>query len=78
MYHVFSRCLRGDESESMMSNKPLEGKVALPFPKSRMQQLFVAPDLGFLFVVSSILVGQSEPRHSSILRPLERLDRCGI
>jgi hypothetical protein len=71
---VFGSCLHGDKGVAMLSNKPLEVKVALPLPLSRMQQLFVLFDLGFPFVVASILVGQSKPSISSILRPLEWFD----
>jgi hypothetical protein len=63
----------------MLSKKPLKGKVALPLPLSRVQQVFVAFDLGFLFVVASILVGQGKPSLSSILCPaLILFDQCSI
>jgi hypothetical protein len=46
----------------MLSNKPLEGEVALPFPLSCMQQLFLSFDLSIPFVVaSSMLARQSKP-----------------
>jgi hypothetical protein len=65
--------VHGDEGVTMLSNEPLEGKVALPLPFSRMQQLFMSFDLGLPFVFASILVRQGKPSVSSILRPLERL-----
>jgi hypothetical protein len=72
---MFSSCLHGDAGVAMQSNKPLEGGVALPFPLSCMQQLFVSFDLSFPFVVASMLARLSKPSFSSILPPLERFDR---
>jgi len=70
--------MHGDQGISMLSNKPLEGKVALPLPHSRMQQLFMVFDLSFPFVFASILAGQRKPSVSSILGSLVWFDQCGI
>jgi hypothetical protein len=64
---MFSSCLHGDKGIAMLSNKPLEGEVALLLLLSCMQQLFLVFDLGFPFVVASMLARQSKPSVSSIL-----------
>ena len=57
-------------SRAMLSNEPLEG---LPFPQSRMQQLFVALDFGFPLVITRISSRQGNPGLASSLSALEKL-----
>ena len=59
--NMLRSCLHGDEGVMMLSNKFLQRKIALSFPFSSMEQLFMSFDLGFPFVRASMLVRQGKP-----------------
>ena len=62
----------------MLCNEPLEGKVALAFPLSCVEKLFVPLDFRFPFVIASVLVGQGKPGILPILALLKWFDRSSV
>jgi hypothetical protein len=75
--HVFGSSLHGDAGIAVLGNEPFEIKIALRRPFSRVQKLLMPLDLGFPFVLASMLARQGEPSFASILGPLKRFDRSG-
>ena len=76
--HVFSRCLHGNESISVLGNELFQGKITLPFLFSCVQQLLVNLDLSFPLVVASKLAEEGHPSMAPVLRALKGLNRSRI
>jgi len=77
--HRLGSSLHQHKGIAMLSNEPLEAKIALAFlPLSCVEKLLVPLDLRFPSAIVSILVGQGKPGIPPIFALLKRFDRSSV